>query len=440
MLHLFLALVVLCVIVATSLFIDDLKRKVVIFLGLGGATVGGLLAFGGEHAEHVLHHVFVVDYPQFIFIPVATVLIACLGLFTVKVKEGASVAWFMLIGLPVIGNFATTWAIVPIGLALVPILQERYGDRWFRILIANCIFSMNMLALATLLADPPQALWAVKAALKGEPLGLFFPLAKFWPYLVVTWGVYYVTLRRFGVSFGNVKELLHIKPSNWWLAGYGLGIVVCIGIAVTMLKGYQITAFLGIVCLLAALSSILFGKHARHKTVHWVTETMTIFVAFFSVVALAHTGLHYVHVSNQGMVPIVIGLTLGADNAAAFAAAYNHFESLSENHMAWFNCHPSVTYGGISPLGNGPQIALFLIVLVSLKIVTAKEVFVTWFKEAAVFGPYLLVWTLGITSLIEFGFEPTIAVQFFIGLIAATVCFQFMDIQRLFSAHVDDEN
>ncbi|MEK7562809.1 MAG: hypothetical protein AAB544_00240, partial [Patescibacteria group bacterium] len=146
----------------------------------------------------------------------------------------------------------------------------------------------------------------------------------------------------------------------------------------------------------------------------------------------------HIHVGNQAMIPGVIGMTLGADNAAAFAAAYPQYEELDQVYMVWFNLFNSVVYGGLSPLGNGPQIALFLIVLVSLRTVTAKEVFVTWIREAAAFGPYLLVWTLGMSTLIEFGFKPTVAVQLLLGLIAFAVCLQFMDIQRLFRAHVDD--
>ncbi len=439
MLYLICAVLVLSVIVLTSLFVERLKRKVAIFLGIGATTVGGLWVFGGEQEHHVLHHVYIVDYPQFIMVPLATVLIACLALFAVRVKDGVGVAWFMLLLCPLAGNFATTWSLVPIGLSLTPVLKRLYPDRWFRILLAVCIFSMNMLALGTLAADPPQALWAVKAAVAGKPLGFFFPWMQFWPYILITWALYGVTLARFGVRFHSpLRELAGIRPAQWWKAGYGIAIAACVSYAITFLVGYQVTIFLGIVCLIVALSSLCFDHHARHATMHWCTETVTIFIAFFAVVALAHSGLHHIHVGNQAMIPGVIGMTLGADNAAAFAAAYPQYEELDQVYMVWFNLFNSVVYGGLSPLGNGPQIALFLIVLVSLRTVTAKEVFVTWIREAAAFGPYLLVWTLGMSTLIEFGFKPTVAVQLLLGLIAFAVCLQFMDIQRLFRAHVDD--
>lgn len=438
MTFLVLAGVVLVVIVLTSLFVESLKNKVTIFLGLGGLTAAGLFLKGDEHVRHLLYHVYAVDYPQFIFIPLATVIIASLGLFAVRGKDSAGIGWFLLIGCPIAGNFATTWALVPIGLSLMPILKRQYPDRWFRILVAMCIFSMNMLALGTLAADPPQALWAVKAGVSGNALGFFFPLTQYWPYLIVTWVVYYVTLRRFGVRFGSVKELFSILPVNWWKAGYGIAIAACLAIALTQLTGYQVTMFLGAVCLIGVVSSLFFGHHARHATIHWCTECAAIFVAFFAVVALAHAGLHEVHLSNEEMIVGVIGMTLGADNAAAFAAAYPQYEQLDQAYMLWYNLFNSVVYGGLSPLGNGPQITLFLIILVALKQTTSREVFVTWFKEAAAFGPYLLTWTLSQSILIgEFGVTPTPATQFLTGLVASAICFEFMDIQRLFKRYVD---
>jgi len=438
--YLLLAVVVLTIIVVTSLAVEDLKKKALIFLGLGAVTYGGLWKFGGNVGHEVLHHVFLVDYPQFIPIPIATVLIASLALFTVKASPKARIGWFALLVCPIVGNFGTTWALVPIGLSIMPILKKLYPDRWFRILIAICIFSMNMLALGTLAADPPQALWAVKVSVSGEPLGFFFPFTQFWPYIMITWVVYFVTLKRFGVAFGSLKQLLNISPENWWKAAYGVVVAACVGFSITFLRGYEVTVVLGSVCVFVACSSIFFGHEVRHNTLHWVTETMTIFIAFFSVVALAHVGLHSIHIPNQGMIGVVVGLTLGADNAAAFAAAYPQFEPLDQAYMVWYNLHPSVTYGGLSPLGNGPQIALFLIVLVSLKVTNAKTVFITWFKEAAAFGPYLLTWTLCISTLIEFDFRPTIAIQLLTGLAASVACFQFMDMQRLFRAHIDNTN
>lgn len=438
MCYLVLAVVVLVVIILTSLFVDNITRKVAVFLGCGGTTVSGLLLCGDDYVHEIVHHVYAVDYPQFIFIPLATVIIASLGLFVVRMKSGAEIGWFLLIGCPIAGNFATTWALVPIGLSLVPVLQRQYPDRWFRILVAMCIFSMNLLALGTLAADPPQALWAVKAGVQGNPLGFFFPLTQFWPYLLVTWIVYYVTLRRFGVKFGSPKELFAILPVSWWKAGYGIAIAACLAIALTQLRGYEVTAFLGGVCLVGVLSSFWFGHRARHVTTHWCTECAAIFVAFFAVVALAHAGLHTVHLSNEGMMTGIIGMTLGADNAAAFAAAYPQYEQLDQSYMVWFNLFNSVTYGGLSPLGNGPQITLFLIILTGLKVTTSTQVFVTWLKEAAAFGPYLLTWTIAMSVLIgEFGKTPTPSIQLLTGLVASAICFEYMDIQRLFKRHVD---
>ncbi|OGJ54874.1 hypothetical protein A3D11_00765 [Candidatus Peribacteria bacterium RIFCSPHIGHO2_02_FULL_49_16] len=439
MLWLFLAVVVLGVIVSTSLFIEQLWKKVLIFLGVGALTAGGLWAFGGDSAHHVIHHVYVVDYPQFIFIPLATVIIASLGLFIVRAKDGAGLGWFLLVACPIAANFATTWAMVPIGLSLMPVLKRQYPNRWCRILVATCIFSMNMLALGTLAADPPQAMWAVKAAVKGEPLSFFFPLTQFWPFMMVTWMVYYVALRRFGVRFGSPQNLFAILPANWLKAAYGLLIAACLAIALTKLRGYEVTMFLGGVCAIGVMSSFFFGHAARHDTIHWCIECAAIFIAFFAVVCLAHTGLHDVHISDQGMIIPVIGMTLGADNAAAFAAAYPMYEQMDQVYQTWFNLFNSVVYGGLSPLGNGPQITLFLIILVALKQTTSKEVFVIWFREAAAFGPYLLVWTLGMSTLIVYGFAPIISIQLLIGIVGAIVCFECMDIQRLWRAHVDDE-
>lgn len=438
--YLVLALVVLAVIVWVSLNEEmSLPAKVVAFLGLGIATYGGLWMVAGETGHHVLHEVFQVDYPQFITVPLATVLIAALGLFAVVVLPGARIGWFLLIVCPLAGNIGTTWALVPLGFSLVPVLKGQYPDRWLSILMCVCIFSMNFMALGTLAADPPQAYWAVKVS-QTNPLGFFFPLTQFWPYLFITWTVYFIALRRLGVRFGHVRELFRVRPAHYGKALYGLGIAACVAFAITFLQGYQVPMFLGTVCILAALSSSLFGHHARHNTVHWSTETVTIFVAFFSVVALAHTGLHYLHIPNQGMIAAVIGLTLGADNAAAFASAYPQYAPLGTEYQVWYNLFNSVTYGGISPLGNGPQIVLFLVILTSAGHVTRKQVFVTWFKEACVFAPYLLVWTLSMSTLVEFGYKPTVATQLLTGLIAMAVCLQFMDLQRLFQRYVDEES
>src|SRR5262245_6095599 len=107
--------------------------------------------------------------------------------------------------------------------------------------------------------------------------------------------------------------------------------------------------------------------------------------------------------------------------------------------MVWYNLFPSVVYGGMTPIGNGPQICLFLIILVSRKVTTPKEVFTVWLIEACIFVPYLLVWTLAASCLIEAGAEPTLALQLLIGLVAATVCFQFMDLQGRYFRRTADE-
>ncbi len=433
---------VLVVIVATSMYVEALWKKVFVFLSLG-ILVGAALWNNGDHGSVILYDVFAVDYVQFVGIPVATVLIACLGLFSLRARDeqGIKLGWFLWLACPFIANVATTWALVPAGLSLAAVLRATYPDRWFRILIAVCAFSMNFLALGTLAADPPQAYWAVKAANHGESLGFFYPLGKFWVYLGLTMAVYYVTLRRFGVEFGHPANLLAVRPAHWGKMLYGIGIALCVILAVTLLKGYEVSVFLGVVCLIVGVSAFLFfGEEERQQTLHWTVETMAIFIAFFSVVALAHAGLHHLRLTNQGMMGVVIGMTLFADNAAAFAAGYPQFSSQGEMHLVWYNLFNSVTYGGISPLGNGPQIALFLIVLVHRKDTNPREVFVTWFKEACVFAPYLLVWSLGLTCLIEFGFPPTAPAQMLVGLVAMTVCFQFMDLQRLFRAHVDDDD
>lgn len=439
MFELFFASVALVAIVLVSLKVEHTGKKLAAFMGIGLAAAGYLWC-DPEVGRHVAHEVFAVDYAQFIPIPVATVLIACLGLIALDVQKGARLGWFLLVACPLIGNSGTTWALVPAGLSLGIVLQRVYPDRWFRILIAVCAFSMNFLALGTLVADPPQAYWAVKAATGGKPLGFFFPLSQFWPYILISMCVYYVTLRRFGVGFGSPKNLLLIRPASWPKFFYGLAIAGCVIASVTLFQGYGVTAFLGTVCALVALSSLAFGHHERHATVHWVAETMTVFVAFFGVVALAHAGLHHLHIENQVMTAVVVVMTLFADNAAAFAAGYPQFQPLSGEYQVWYNLFNAVAYGGISPLGNGPQIALFLIILVNRKMTTPGEVFVTWFKEACVFAPYLLVWTLGMTCLIELGFKPTPAIQLLVGIIAMTTCFQCMDLERLFRPYVDDTN
>jgi len=437
------AIVVLAIIIWTSLKVSSIGKKLAIFVGLGGAT-WAFLSTQGEQAIHVLHHTFVVDYVQFITIPLATVFIASLNLFAIKVADKAKLGWFLWLVCPIIGNFGTTWALVPIGLSLVPVLKEHYPDTWKFILVAMCVFAMNMMALATLAADPPQALWAVKVSATGESLKFFFPLTQFWIYLLFTWGLYLVVLKRLGVTFGGLDELFKIKPKNTIKSAMGLGIAICVGYAVTELKGYEIPTFLGIVISLTLAAGFglrkQFGHHEREETIHWGLETVSIFVAFFSVVAFAHAGLEHVTFSNEAMIGPVIGLTLGADNAAAFAAAYPQYEAIDRVYMVWYNLFNAVAYGGTSPLGNGPQITLFLIILVSLKEFKSGEVFVIWFKEAGVFFPYLAIWTLMSSIVIQYGAQFGIPfsgmIQAITGIIAFFVANQAMDLQSTFRIHV----
>ena len=439
MLYLLLALAVLVVIVTTTLKVESLGKKVTVFLGLGFSVFIGLWNFGGETGREVLHHVYVVDYAQFIMIPICTVLIASLQLFSIK-RASNGVGYFILGLCPLIGNSGTTWALVPIGLSLIPILQKQYPDRWKRILIRECIMSMNMLALATLAADPPQALLAVKEAARGNPLGFFWPFTIFWPYICITWYVYFVSLKRSGVEFGNpLKELKGIRPECWNRVVYGVILAAGVGLSITFLRGYEITVALGLLSVVAFLSAFaFFGHDERHNTIHWCIETATIFVAFFAVVCLAHTGLHHVHINNQSMIWVVVGLTLAADNAAAFAAAYPQFAPLASEYMQWYALFPSVTFGGLSPLGNGPQIALFLVVMVSKKIMSPKEIFVAWMKEAWVFAPYLITWVLSMSTLIYFEVELLLSLQLLTGMVAAYFCFEAMDHSRHFKAYVDN--
>ncbi|HCC13535.1 MAG TPA: hypothetical protein DEP63_02195 [Candidatus Magasanikbacteria bacterium] len=442
MIHLLLAAFVLAVIIWTSLRVESLGIKVLIFFALGAGTAATLLATAGELGHEVLHHTFLVDYPQFIVIPLATVAIASLGLFAVKVRDGAKLGWFLWLIAPIIGNFGTTWAMVPVGLSLIPTLKQMYPKTWKEIAIATCVFSMNMLALGTLAADPPQALWAVKVSASGAPLGFFFPFSQFWVYILVTWGLYFIVLKRLGVSFGSISELGGISPKSWTKFATGVVLAVCVGFAITALSGYNISYFLGGLLVLAILTAFVlrrrsFSHEERHNTMHWLTETATIFVAFFSVVAFAHAGLQEVPVSNQAMIGPIIGMTLGADNAAAFAAAYPQFEALPAQYMTWYNLFNSVVYGGVSPLGNGPQITLFLIILVALREFKSGEVFKVWFKEALVFAPYLLIWTLVSTIVIEQGMEFSIPIQILTGIGSLVAANEFMDLQTKFRKHVD---
>jgi len=435
-----LALSVLAVIVATTLRVEKITPKVLIFLILGAITSGILLLFGGKVEHHMWNHTFVVDYAQFIFIPAVTVLIASLNLFECKVMEGTNLSWFLWFVLPIIGNFATTWAVVPILYSLRGAISKEYGDDWKQIIVTACVFSMNMLALATLAADPPQAFWAMKRALLGQPLGFFYPLTQYWIYILFTWALYFVMLKRLGAIFGTIKNLLGVRPANMPKFLFGAAIAACLGFTITKLSGYTITAVLGGLTLATMIGTYVlkskFTDHERHHSWHWLLETFTIFIAFFSVVALAHTGLHGETVGNQTMIAPVIGLTLGADNAAAFAAAYPQFVDLNDQYMVWYNLFPSVTLGSGSPLGNGPQIVLFLVIFVSMGIMTVKEVFYVWFSEALVIIPYLLVWILMGSNLIEMGFEFTNGWKILTGILAMTAAQASMNWQRNFRTKI----
>ncbi len=443
----FLSVVFLAVIVYTALKIEDIKKKIGVFLGLGAICTFTMYFFGGTKGHHHFEYVFFVDFPQFIMIPFATVMIASLNLFGLFLKKDVSkvkLGWFLLLVCPFLGNFGTTWALVPIGLSLYPVLLKKFPlrNQWVFILVTLCIFSMNMLALGTLAADPPQAFWAVKAASSGKPLGFFFPLTKFWPYLIVTWLLYGLSLKRLGIQFGSISELWNIVPENLGKFSYGALIAIAVGVSISFLVGYDITFVLGGVSLIAFLSSKwkrVFHEHEFHNSWHWGAETIFVFVAFFSIVAFMHTALEFIEISKIGMVAVIIKMTLFADNAAAFAAGYEFFVDKPEQYQLWYNLFNSVTYGSLSPLGNGPQIVLFLVILCGMGVMTAGDVFKTWFRVACVYAPYLLVWTLSTMIIIDWGYEVSVPMQFLIGIIAFMVCSESMDLHREFVATIDEE-
>lgn len=427
MLDFALAALVLGVIVWTSLRIENTIRKIVVFLALGVLTVAHLLAFGGEVGAEVVRDVFATDYPQFIGIPLVTVSIASLRLFSRETPRDAEVGWFLALATPLVANLGTTWAVTPVTLSLIPHLRRAHPDRWVLITITVFVFSANFLAMGTLLADPPQSYWAIRAARDGNPLGFLFPLTRFWPFLVVTWLLYVAILARLGVRFGRPIAGLRFTPTSWLRFAIGLAFAATIGLALSLTSGWTTTIVLGSTLLIAlALSRFAFGPDERRDTVHWTAETAATFVAFFSVVALAHAGMADVAVPDEGMIAAVALMTMGADNAAAFAAGFARFIGRPEEVMVWYNLFNAIAYGGLTPLGNGPQITLFLVILVGMKHVRAGRVFDEWMRTAAVLAPYLLIWTVGTYRIVSSGRPPDTIELFEIGIVAFTVAWAWM--------------
>lgn len=427
-----LAVVVLAAVVFCSLKVESFSRKLVVYLLLGAATAVYLWLAEGDFGVGVLRDVFAVDYPQFIGIPLVTVLIASMRLFAQKLPEKVRVGWFLWLAVPLIGNFATTWAVTPVALSLIPHLRREYPRRWVLITITIFTFSANFLAMGTLLADPPQSYWAIKAASDGNPLGFFFPFAEFWPYLLITWVLYGVMLERFGVKFGSPFANLRFIPAHPAKFLLGLAFAATIGFTLMKASGYQVTAILGAALVLGLiLARFAFGKAEWHDSLHWTVETAATFVAFFSVVALAHAGMHHVQLPDEGMITAVILMTLGADNAAAFAAGYQQFLGQPQDVMVWYNLFNAIGYGGLSPLGNGPQITLFLIILVGMKHVETKVVFTEWMRLALVLGPYLLVWTLAAHLRLSAGHDMAWTVQLLIGFGAIAVALLWLGLASL---------
>jgi hypothetical protein len=433
-----LAAVVLAVIVGVSLKVGSLVRKLAVFLALGGATAAYLWLAEGEFGLGILHDVFAVDYVQFVGIPLVTVMIASLRLFGQRLPANLRIGWFLWLVIPLVGNVATTWAVTPVTLSLIPHLKREYPERWVLITIAVFTFSANFLAMATLLADPPQSYWAIKAAAAGEPLGFFFPFVHFWPYLLFTWVLYGFVLRHLGARFGTPWATLRFVPAHWGKFLLGLSFAAAIGLALMLATGYGVAAILGVAFLAGLiLGRFAFGKQEWHDTKHWTTETAATFVAFFSVVALAHAGMHHVTLPDEGMIAAVILMTLGADNAAAFAAGYQQFLGHPQDAMVWYNLFNAIAYGGLSPLGNGPQITLFLIILVGMRHLSTKTVFGEWMRLALVLGPYLLVWTVGAHAFVSAGEAVSWPRQFAIGVGALTVALIWMRQSSAYLPYLD---
>jgi hypothetical protein len=301
-----------------------------------------------------------------------------------------------------------------------------------------CIFSMNLLALATLLADPPQALWAVKESARGRTLAFFEPGRQFWLYLLFTQALYGMALLGAGVRFGSPMELFRRGPRSWGRTAYGLAILGCLMFALTSLRGYDIPLFLGIVVLVVAATSFFFGAQAASQSLSWSVETAALFIAFFAVVAFAHAGFEHASPPQWAMVPIVAVMTAWADNAAAFAVAYPQFAGLPMQYQVWCNLFPAVSFGASTPLGNGPQITALLVILVNQRQVTPGQVFRTWFREAVSILPYLCIWSVSVTVVLLSGHEPTYLCQSAIGCIALSVSWATRRAQRLFSRASED--
>lgn len=428
--HFVFAIAILIVLVITSIKVEKITLKALIFVLLGVFASGYLLIFAGDLGYQNVHHTFLVDYPQFIFLPLMTVLVASLKFFEIEVDESKmpKLGWFLWLILPLIGNFLTTWAVVPIVLSLVPYLRKKFPEQWMYIAITASVFSMNFLALATLLADPPQALWAIKSAAMGQPLGFFEPLYHFWPYILITWGLYLAALWRLGIEFGSLSGM---KLKSMKRALMGVLFVGVMAYGVLALRGYEVTYLLGGAFFVGLVIARFMGKHEWHDSWHWSLETSTIFIAFFAVVAFAHTGLALVQVPKEGMIPIVVLMTMFADNAAAFAGAYPQFVG-QEPYMVWYNLFNSVVYGGLSVLGNGPQITLFLVIFVGKKWTTFGDVFKKWAVEAMVFAPYLITWSVASVLSIRYGLHMDLFVQVFVGLVAFAVSSAAMSHQQNF--------
>lgn len=443
MIFLALAAIALLATFGASLRLPD-GLKLLTFALVGATTIGGLLDYSesihlsnpelAETIHHTLDHVYVKDYLCFIFIPLATVIIASFNLLQVEVDKSTKLGWFLWIGLFIIGNIGTTWAVVPVLLSLSKEIRERYPERWQHILVASAAFSMNMLALMTALADPPQSLYAVKEMAKGINLGFWFPVEQFCIFLMFTGAALYPwVLLRLGVEFGEFSNLFKVRPKSLPKFGLAAAIVGSIAYAILALKEYEITVFLGGVCAACCLLLLRKGRHEeRHNTFHWCLETLLIFLSFFSVVALAMIGFSQLPVSNEGMIGVTIGMTLVADNAAAFATAYPQFELLPQIYMFWFALFNSVVYGALSPTGNGPQIALFLVIFVARGDFTPGQVFKVWISETLVFGPYLILWTCASAIAIQEDGTFSIMKMIIIGTIAFFVANEAMDMQSTY--------